>query len=431
MSAENQQRDQTILKKAVTSFGKEVKANSAERRVMKGDLGSKTVQCRELENQLKETNSSWNERLAAKEQECQRHKKKEMNMTHLLRENSQTLDIVTSELNNVKTKMTSLLDDNQQLKIEMTSLQITADKTEYDLQTSLRFKDKLQAEKSFLESGVKNLEEKLRSQRQFFCEQEETLRKQWGEMLLIKERDCERYKKEMENIAITLNKSNSVVYKLTAELSNAKKELTSLRNNNRSLKKAMKVLEKSLEKVKQNLTTVNAEHEANMQYLESDVKTMEEKFISDRKIQSEEAKVIREIHEEEMTCMKGRMDSQIAAKNELIQSLQSGMKELEDKLIEQRLFHQDEVKGLEREYEMKIGDGKIMTEKAITEKNELQNKLEELNQSYTDVMEHSKEMEIIHEMKTTQYMGEITQLEENLTREVSIATSDGQNGRIL
>ncbi|PIK47892.1 hypothetical protein BSL78_15267 [Apostichopus japonicus] len=37
------QRDQTILKKAVTSFGKEVKANSAERRVMKDDLGSKTV----------------------------------------------------------------------------------------------------------------------------------------------------------------------------------------------------------------------------------------------------------------------------------------------------------------------------------------------------------------------------------------------------
>ncbi|PIK47885.1 hypothetical protein BSL78_15260, partial [Apostichopus japonicus] len=212
------QRDQTILKKAVTSFGKEIKSNSAARRVMKGDLGSKTAQCRELENQLKETNSRWNDRLAAKEQECQRHKKKEMNMTHLLRENSQTLDIVTSELNNANTKMTSLLEDNQQLKIQMTSLQITADKTEYDLQNSLRFKDKLHAEKSFLESGVKNLEEKLRSQRQFFCEQEETLRKQWGEMLLIKERDCERYKKEMENMAITLNKSNSVVYKLTAEL---------------------------------------------------------------------------------------------------------------------------------------------------------------------------------------------------------------------
>ncbi|XP_071811782.1 uncharacterized protein [Apostichopus japonicus] len=325
---------------------------------MKDDLASMTAQCRELENQLKETNSRWNDRLAAKEQECQRHKKKEMNMTQLLREHSQTLDFVTSELSNAKTKMTSLLEDNQQLKIEMTSLQITVDKTEYDLQTSLRFKDKLQAEKSFLESKVKILEEKLRSQRQFFCEQEETLRKQWGEMLLIKERDCERYKKEVENMAITLNKSNNVVYKLTAELSNAKKELTSLRSNNRSLKKTMKVLEKSLEKVKQNLTSVHAEHEANIQYLESDVKTMEEKFISERKIHSEEAKVIREIHEEEMTCMKGRMDSQIAAKDELIQSLQSGMKELEDKLKEQRLFHQDEVKDLKREYQMKIGDRK-------------------------------------------------------------------------
>ncbi|PIK47869.1 hypothetical protein BSL78_15244 [Apostichopus japonicus] len=220
------------------------------------------------------------------------------------------------------------------------------DKTEYDLQNSLRFKDKLQAEKSFLESKVKILEEKLRSQRQFFCEQEETLRKQWGEMLLIKERDCERYKKEVENMATTLNKSNSIVYKLTAELSNAKKELTSLRNNNLSQKKTMKVLEKSLKKVKQNFTTINAEHEANIQYLESDVKTMEEKFILERKIHSEEAKVIGEIHEEEMTCMKGRMDSQIVAKDELIQSLQSGMKSLEDKLKEQRLFHQDEVKAL-------------------------------------------------------------------------------------
>ncbi|PIK47893.1 hypothetical protein BSL78_15268 [Apostichopus japonicus] len=76
----------------------------------------------------------WNDRLAAKEQECQRPRRRKMNMTHLLRENSQTLDIVTSELNNAKTKMTSLLEDNQQLKIEMTSLQITADKTEYDLQ---------------------------------------------------------------------------------------------------------------------------------------------------------------------------------------------------------------------------------------------------------------------------------------------------------
>ncbi|XP_071811775.1 uncharacterized protein [Apostichopus japonicus] len=413
------QRDQTILKKAVTSFGKEVKANSAARRVMKDDLGSMTVQCRELENQLKETDSRWNDRLAAKEQECQRHKKKEMNMTHLLRENSQTLDIVTSELNNANTKMTSLLEDNQQLKIEMTSLQITADKTEYDLQTSLRFKDKLQAEKSFLESGVKNLEEKLRSQRQFFCEQEETLRKQWGEMLLIKERDCERYKKEMENMAITLNKSKSVVFKVTDELSNAKKELTSLRNNNRSLKKTMKVLEKNLEKVKQDFTTVNAEHEANMQYLESDVKTMEEKFVSERKIHSEEAKVIREIHEEEMTCMKRRMDSQIVAKDELIQSLQSGMKALEYTLKEQILFHQDELKDLEREYEMKIGDGMIITEKVIGEKNELQNKLEELNQSYADFMEHSREMEMIHEMKITQYMGEIKQLEENLDKEKS------------
>ncbi|PIK47882.1 hypothetical protein BSL78_15257 [Apostichopus japonicus] len=238
-------------------------------------------------------------------------------------------------------------------------------------------------------------------------------------MLLMKERDCERYKKKVENMTATLDEKNGVVYKITAELSNAKKELTSLRNNNLSLKKTMKVLEKSLAKVKQNLTSVNAEHEANIQYLESDVKTMEEKFISERKIHSEEAKVIREIHKEEMTCMKGRMDSQIVAKDELIQSLQSGMKALEDKLQEQRLFRQDEVKGLEREYEMKIGDGKIMTKKVIREKNELQKKLEELNQSYTDVMEHSKEMEMIFEMKTTQYMGEINQLEEKLDKEKS------------
>ncbi|PIK47881.1 hypothetical protein BSL78_15256 [Apostichopus japonicus] len=322
------QRDQMILEKAVTSFGKAMNVSSAARRVMKDDLGSMTVQCRELENQLKETNSRWIDRLGAKEQECRRHKKKEMNMTHLLQENSQTLDIVTSELNNANTKMTTLLEDNQQLKIEMSSLQITADKREYDLQNSLRCKEKLQAEKSSLESGVKILEGKLISQRKFFCEQEKSLRKQWGEVLIMKERDCERYKKEVENWKITLEKRNGVVHKVTAELSNAKEELAALRNNNRSLKKTMKVLEKSLEKVKQNFTTVNAEHEANMRYLESDVKFMEEKLISERQIHHEEAKVIGEIHEEEMTCMKGRMDSQIAAKDDLIESLQSGMKAL-------------------------------------------------------------------------------------------------------
>ncbi|PIK47923.1 hypothetical protein BSL78_15223 [Apostichopus japonicus] len=50
------QRDQKILEKAVTSFGKEIKANVAVHHVMKDDLGSMTLQCRELENHLKETN---------------------------------------------------------------------------------------------------------------------------------------------------------------------------------------------------------------------------------------------------------------------------------------------------------------------------------------------------------------------------------------
>ncbi|PIK33302.1 hypothetical protein BSL78_29885, partial [Apostichopus japonicus] len=68
-------------------------------------------------------------------------------------------------------------------------------KIHHDMACQLKIKQRDQTilKKAVTSFGkeVKILEEKLRSQRQFFCEQEETLRKQWGEMLLIKERDCE------------------------------------------------------------------------------------------------------------------------------------------------------------------------------------------------------------------------------------------------